>query len=76
MRASEVRQNAIDASLEEIEKIEAEIAKASNEGKPFVSVEVPHDKSNAIEAYLKDNGFTIESYTGNYEAVKLTISWF
>ena len=74
--ASYARKISIDASLEEIEKVEAEIAKASNGGKPFVSVEVPPDKSNAIEAYLKDNGFTIESYTGNYEAVKLTISWF
>lgn len=74
MKASEVRQNAIDASLEEIEKVEAEILKASNEGKATVTATIPFEKQGAIEAYFKDNGFEVSLF-GYSDPVELTVTW-
>lgn len=75
MKASEVRQNAIDASLEEIEKIEAEIVKASNGGNGNIRINVPYDKHRAILAYFRDNGFEVRAF-GQGDVVDLIISWF
>ena len=74
--ASYARKISIDASLEEIEKIEVEIEKACKEGKSQVVVTVPFCKHDAIEASLKEDGYEIEASWGNEEIATISICWF
>lgn len=74
MKASEARQIAIDASLEEIEKVEAEIEKACREGRASIVVDLPFDLYAAVEAYFKVNGYRT-SANGVGDTAYLTISW-
>lgn len=75
MKASEARRNTIDAVDEEIRKIEAEITKASNEGKETITVRIPSEKHKPIEAYFKDNGFEVYSLDDYPDLYSLEITW-
>lgn len=74
MKANEARQLANDCLKDEITSVEKSIREASSGGAMFISFESVKGTSDALFAYLKENGFEV-SYvsSGENDICRMTI---